>query len=271
MNANETNPLMFILEAAPERYIKTPAATVLALLKIAEGAAAVLGGIQAADYLRGWAAGWGEALPIELLKSMLPADVAALLPHGTLPSGGTAGTVLTAAAALCLCCLLLCLIAEGLTAPLLRFTMKGSKLLLLSRRAAFPASVGLAVSVTASCALSVVEGFKTGMALSLMLRPALVTAGCALVLWLYASYSRWAAVVISAVEYEIRLGFKESVSKEIRLGRDSFLLCLVFLAAAAAIFWFAGWRTISICIPALLALKYAAAGYAWDCFRRRHR
>ena len=47
MNPNETNPLMFILEADPGRYIKTPAATVLAFLKALEGAAACFCGVVA--------------------------------------------------------------------------------------------------------------------------------------------------------------------------------------------------------------------------------
>ena len=124
MNPNTTNPLMFILEARPERYIKTPSATVLALLKMLEAAAAVWGGIRAADFLRDLIDGWGEALPVSLLLSMLPAELTELLPHGTLPSGGTVGLALTGAAALCLFAELLCLAAEGAAAPLLRFASK---------------------------------------------------------------------------------------------------------------------------------------------------
>lgn len=271
MNPNETNPLMFILEADPGRYIKTPAATVLALLKALEGAAACLCGVRAIGFLRALYAAW-DVLPVmKLLQNRLPAELSGLLPSGTLSSRGMALTVLAGAAAICALVGIVCLLLEGAAALYLRFALGGAKLLNVTRRAAFPVSIVLALSVTGFCALSLWEAFTHGVRLNALLQPALVMAGCVLALWLRVSYNRGAASVISAVEYELRLGFKESVPKSLKLGRDAFLLCLVYLAAAAALCCFVNWRSYAVAAFAALAVKYSAAMESWRVFRRCHR
>ena len=271
MNPNSTNPLMFILEADPARYLKTRAAALLALLKLIEGVAAVWCVSQMIAFLRAFAADSGGALPVDAVKSVLPYELTALLPQGTLPSGGAVGTALTALAALCLLAELACLALEGFAAPYLCFALGGAKLFSVTRKTAFFASVGLALSVTLSCVVSAYDAVTGGAELRVLLWPALVTVGCALLLWLYVSYNRGASAVIAAIEYEIRLGFKESVPKELKLGRDSFFLCVIFLAAAAALCAFVDWRMYANAIPVLLALKYGVARKSWLRFRRCHR
>ena len=64
MNPHASNPYMFILKAEPERYIKTPAAAVVALIKAAEGAAAVFCVVRLFDYMKQLFHGKGGALPL---------------------------------------------------------------------------------------------------------------------------------------------------------------------------------------------------------------
>ena len=88
MNPVLSNPLMFILEADPEKYIKTPSAAVVAVIKLLEGFAAFLFCFRMLDALRGLVTGRAPLLPIELLKALVPVELSVRLlperPHGSL-------------------------------------------------------------------------------------------------------------------------------------------------------------------------------------------
>ena len=99
---------------------------------------------------------------------------------------------------------------------------------------------------------------------------------CAALLLLRISYHRGALEVLTAIEYEIRLGFKETGLGKIRLARDSFLFGLLF--SLTALFSLAGMaagpqsgsvlRTIGM---TALAIKYFAVFRCWKHFKKCHR
>ena len=272
MNPALSNPLMFILEADPEKYIKTPSASVVAIIKTLEGFAAFLCCFRVLDVLKGFAAGHAPLSTFALLKTLVPVELSVrLLPETTTAPGGTVQTVLTIVAGLCILAELVCFVVEAGAGLFLRFTLGGAKLIKSTRGVVSAASVLLALSVTCASALLIRECLRGGVGLDGSLRLLLVPLGCSLLLWLHVLYNREAAAVFDAVEYEIRLGFKQTALGKLRLGRWALLLSLCFFAGAAALCVLADWRMRTVCLLALLGCKFFAVWRCFRVFRKCHR
>ena len=76
---------------------------------------------------------------------------------------------------------------------------------------------------------------------------------------------------LSDVEYELRLGYKETGMERVRLGWFSFLQGLLLLAASAALFVYARAEVRYAAVFLLPAVKFFAVWKAWRVFRRCHR
>ena len=102
-------------------------------------------------------------------------------------------------------------------------------------------------------------------------RPLLVTLACMLLLLLRISYHKGVVTVLSAIEYEIRLEFKETAMNTVHISRDALLLVLICIGAACAAGFLVGWVTPAVPAMLVLAVKYYAVYSCWGDFRRCHR
>ena len=102
-------------------------------------------------------------------------------------------------------------------------------------------------------------------------RPLLVTVVCMLLLLLRVSYHKGVVTVISAIEYEFRLEFKETAMNAVHLSRDTLMLAVTCIGAAVAIGFFVEWKSLYVLALLVLAVKYIAVYSCWGDFRRCHR
>jgi len=282
MNPHTSNPYMFILKADPGRYINTPAAAIVALIKAAEGVFAVFISIRMVGYMKMLLSRAAGKMPLELIRFLLPEEITKILLPGAIPDGGMIGKVLCWVTAASIFVLLICMAVEAVAALLLRFAMQGAKLFEVTHRVLFIDSIVLLVSTVLSCiplALSLKESgiqiykvlLSGGESLLGPLRPLIVTVAFILLLVLWVSYHRGVVKVLTAIEFEIRLEFKETAIGEIHVSRDAFLLGILFLAAGAAAGFLVGWVTAVVAAALVLAVKYFAVYSCWGDFRRCHR
>ena len=151
MNPHASNPLMFILEADPDRYIKTPAAAVVAVLKAVEGVVAFMWCFRMFDCLRGIVLGRQAMPPIDVFRALLPGDLTRLVLPAAAPSGGTLVAVLGGSAALCVLAGLVCTTVEAVAAVLLRFFDNGAALFKATRKWILTACFMLTLCMILSC------------------------------------------------------------------------------------------------------------------------
>lgn len=282
MNPHASNPYMFILKAEPERYIKTPSAAVVALIKTAEGALAVLWVFRLLDYMKELLHGKGGALPLEILAVLLPNKITALILPGRIPNGGMIGKYLCWAAMIIMTVILICMAVEAVAALLLRFALQGAKLFQVTHKVIYIASIALLLAAAATCVPLIIGLTQSGIKIYQLflsggekllgpVRPLLVTLACMLLLLLRVSYHKGVVTVLSAIEYEIRLEFKETAMNTVHISRDALLLMLICIAAAAAAGFLAGWVMPAVPAMLVLAVKYYAVYNCWADFRRCHR
>ena len=282
MNPHTSNPYMFILQADPGRYIQTSSGTVAALIKTAEGGVALLWCFRMLDYLKQLFSGKAGTMPHEILHVLLPKRIADLLLPGTVPDGGMLGKILCWTAAVSILVFLICMVVEAVAALLLRFALQGAKLFEITHKVLLAALVVLLLSVVGSCVPLVLSLTQSGIKIYQVflsggkdliepLRPLFVTVGCAILLLLTVSYHRGIGKVLSVIEYELRLGFKETAMEIPHLSRDAILLGILFLAGAAAVGFLVGWVTVYTAALVVLAAKFFAVYSCWTDFRRCHR
>ena len=272
MNPYSSNPYMMILKADPDKYINRTAPTILALIKIVEGCAAFLWCFRMFDCLIQIAAGRAVQSPAGVLLSLLPRAIARLLLPNTIPSGGTVWKILGCAAAACILIALLCLAAEAVAAILLRFAMPalGAGWFKYTRKWTLAVCVLFTVCVVISAALQAYSVFQAGLSMELaVLRPLIVQLILILLLAVRIAYHRGAVIIMEAIDYEFRLGFKETGMAEHKLGLCSFLLGLLCLAAAVQLYRLS--MGSSAAIFAVLSVKYFAVWNSWQFFSQCHR
>ena len=272
MNPYASDPYMMILKADPDRYIRRAAPTILALIKIAEGPVAFLWCFRMLDCLVQLASGSAVQSPAGVLFSLLPAEIARMLLPNTIPSGGIVWRILGSAAAACVLIALVCLAAEAVAAALLRFAMPalGARWFRYTRKWALAVCVLFTACVVISVVMQAYSVYRAGLSsVSAVLRPLLVQLILIVLLAVRIAYHRGAAVVMEAVDYEFRLGFKETAMEEHKLGLCSFLLGLICLAAAVQLFRLSmGNRAAGFTV---LCVKFFAVWKSWQFFSQCHR
>lgn len=282
MNPHASNPYMFILKADPARYIKTASAAVVALIKTAEGAVAVLWVFRLLDYMKQLFHGKAGVLPLEILAVLLPNKITALILPGRIPNGGMIGKYLCWAAAIIITLILICMAVEAVAVLLLRFALQGAKLFQVTHKVIYIASIALLLAAAATCVPLIMGLTQSGIKIYQLflsggekllgpVRPLLVTLACMLLLLLRVSYHKGVVTVLSAIEYEFRLGFKETAMNTVHVSRDALLLMLICIAAAAATGFLVGWVMSAVPAMLVLAVKYYAVYSCWGDFRRCHR
>ena len=276
---NGSNPYMLILNANPAKYIKTPSSTVVTLIKVLEGVLSFLLCFRYFSYLYQLISGNFEIKAPFLGEYIALPDNLNILPI-SLPGGETTWRVLCGS---CILIILICTVIEAVLIIILRFVMKGAKALVITQLIIVCAKAILAVCTLLFAALlfygavtkgldpyKILMGFGGNLS---ELIPSAVMFGCSLLLFLWVSYHRGIIKVLSAVKYEIKLGFKETTKQKTRLTRDSILLGILFLAATALCIKIR-WPDINIYLAAVLAafsVKYFAVYNCWAQFQLCHR
>ncbi len=268
MNPYASNPLMFILEADPDRYIKTPAAAVVAVLKAVEGVVAFMWCFRMFDCLRGIVFGHQAMAPIDVLRVLLPGDLTRLVLPVAAPPGGTLVAVLGGVAALCVLAEIICMAVEAVAAVLLHFFNSGAALFKGTRKWICAACFVLTLCMILSCVPLLMDFVRGGFRMDASLQPLIVCLLASLLLILRVCYHHASAVVIAAVEYELRLGYKETGMERVRLGWFAFLLGDLMLAAAIVLIMRSEIRHAAVFV--LLAIKFFAVWKAWRVFRKCH-
>lgn len=272
MNPYASNPYMMILKADPDRYINRTAPAILALIKAAEGSVAFLWCFRVLDCLVQIASGSAVQSPVGVLLSLLPWEIAQLILPNAIAPGGTVGKILGCAAAACVLIALVCLAAEAVAAILLRFALPalGARWFTYTRKGTLAVCVLFTACVVISAVMQAYSVFKAGFIIELaVLYPVIVQLILILLLAVRIAYHRGAAVVMKAIDYEFRLGFKETGMAEHKLGLCSFLLGLICLAAAVQLFRLS-MRTYAA-VFAVLSVKFFAVLNSWQFFSQCHR
>lgn len=312
----EQNPMMWIMKADPGKYLRKPATTIAVIMKAIEGLFCLLAAVRVSRFLQEFVlfGNLPDALSVPLIPSgpleqafnqiqqILPGD---LLAPGAAAGGASGGesnpelafsvmqTILSfltidvytgtiierialtvASAALLL--LLLGIAVEGALLLILRFTFKCSGALKLIQRIMVYATAALLASAIAFFLFRIYSCVSTGLLrLPVILVPAfMVTA----VLLLELAYARSLYAFYFSVDYEIRMEFKDTDTRGNRLGRNSVLLCLLFLAATIAIivmtvhFHFAPATTVFWVIGCFfMCVKYFAVYQSFWAFQWCHK
>ena len=193
MNPHASNPYMFILKAEPERYIKTPSAALVALIKAAEGAVAMFWVFRLFDYMKQLFDGKAGALPLEILAVLLPNKIMALILPGRIPNGGMIGKYLCWAVTIIMTVILICMTVEAIAALLLRFVLQGAKLFQVTHKVIYISSIALLLAAAATCVPLIMGLTQSGIKIYQLflsggekllgpVRPLLVTLACMLLL-----------------------------------------------------------------------------------------
>lgn len=179
MNSNTQNPLFYILKSDPGRYINTPSATIVTLIRVAEAVISMLLFPKVCGYLLGLPGGSSPgvfALPgllqsgrqTELLppalKTLVEEQLSDIMPEGEsldsllqdtlqntvgdteaglqmLMTMGALETIVTGIAAAALLAVLAAVIAEAPALVFLRFAMQGSKVAKIAHKVIFIATL----------------------------------------------------------------------------------------------------------------------------------
>jgi len=259
------NPYLWILKADPAKYIRTGSSTLAVFLKVAEGFFAAWLARPVFTWLR-------ELLPPFFRGSIPPLPYALQHLDRFVPFvGNKPERIIMSALLLLIFVLLLALCAEGAALLWLRFAISGARLVTLLCRVLWTAIVFLILLIAAFTVNSVYySGFHP---------PVLITAGaCILPLILLFFYYRDAIQIMAAIDYEIRIGYKETSLNLPTFLKNSFLLALLSLSAAASVYFLNQRGLVRPRRPllweigfAVMAVKYYSIYSACRTFRRCHR
>jgi hypothetical protein len=274
MNPYSSNPWMLILKADPARYIERPAPALLAVLKVLEAMFTFIWCFRTLDVLRLILTGRLDAGPVAVLCALLPGELVRLVLPGEGFAAGDLGRAVGFLAGLALLIELVCLTVEGAAAVLLRFGMpdKGAKCFKTTRNWVLFACSMLTACLVPACAMQVYGVLKGGVS-SLSpeaLRPLIPALALVALLLLRLIYHKSALTVMKAVEYEIRMEFKETGMPRENLCLTSFLLGLWCLGAGGFLIY---GRLKARYAPyfLLLALKFFAVWESARFFKKCHR
>ena len=298
----EQNPMMWILQADPEKYIKKTSAAIAAFLKLIEGfftafAAVSLFGLFK-DFVKGGS--FQDGLSIELLPRFFVDQVLDMIPPELLAQSGVSGQGGTAQLDLSVLnqlisfltidvftgalieqitlfiavwgaiLILLGIAVEGLFSVILRFSLKGANVLKLTQGVIVYANIAILAAAVGFFVFRIYLCFSTGQ---FTLAVVLLPAGSVIAfLVLSLRYARSVHLVFNSIDYEIRLGFKDSDAKFTRMRSYSLMFGFVFLVAAIAVVILAKHQQIEYESAMLcgigccfMALKYFAVSRAvWN-------
>lgn len=261
------NPYMMILKADPPRYIQKPAPTVLVLAKTVEGVFALLGLLRIGSFLLDSLGSFSTAqiLSITLTGRALQVALGLQQTYGSLFLLATLGVFAA----------LVCTVVEAVGLWALRIALVGSALLKQVQRVLFYDCILLLLITVGGLGFRWYRYATTEMGSDPsfhLLRTILLTGAVSLaVLVLLTLYHRDVYMVLSAIEYEIRMEFKETLIDAPRLGVLAFLFGALSTGGAVLAAMRLGWMSLTFLLLAVLAVKYFALISSWEGFRQCHR
>lgn len=277
------NPMFWILEAAPERYLKTSSATALVILKAIEGFAAFFLCFRILAFLifafeQGFSN--GSVSLFGLLETLFPKEfIRAVTWNGSSVlekylTGNSLETNLTLILGICILVSLVCLIIESVTLIFLRFRMEGAGFAKQIHKVIFFSAIGSLILVLCLAAL-VFYNYFTGKILSDLLfsnlRTLIILVTVIIVLiGLRLRYHKAIVTILTTIEYELNMGYKETAMAPVTLTRFLFFFVAVCFAAAVIYIWKEGFMNLTVLALALQAAKYIVIGNCWSNFQRRH-
>ncbi len=309
MGSNMQNPMFFILNANPGRYINTKAAAIVALVRAAEAVIALMLVFRVGRYLMGLIDGTSPgvlALPGLLspggdtgllppaMQTVLEDQLADIMPEGqtletllqqtlgdpeegmqALMTPGSIETIVTGLAAAALLAILAAVVVEGVALIMLRFAMKGAKAAKIAHKAIFIASIVLLLAGICLTLIFINKCRMLGLTMSVLLMGEMKTtfiliALCLVILFLRVLYHRDVAKVLAAIDYEIRIGFKETTMRVKRLSGSALLFAALALAAVVYFFFKTGPLSTGVLIAAVLVIKYIMVYSSYDDFKQSH-
>ena len=265
-----TNPYMMILKADPERYIQKPAATVLALSKAAEGCLALFA---LAQFLFSAMGSGFSGTTADLFIGALPFGAQSIAAQ----AADAMGVTLFAVAGLCCLVFLVCTVLEAVGLLALRFALAGAGLLKEVQRVVFWDCCALAGMGVLALILRIYRFFTTEFRNDILMESLRVVvpvmAGAVIVLVLLSQYQKDVLTVFSAIEYELRLEFKETEIDAPVIGKYSFLFSAVFLVGAVLMvaLLHMSMNSPAVITLAALTVKYFMVYQSWEDFRLCHR
>ena len=188
---------------------------------------------------------------------------------------GTFENIMCAAALVAFLLVLAAIAIEAIAFIMIRFVHKGSGMAKTAHRIIFYAVIAIMIAVFCLSIIFVLKCRKAGI-IGALLSGRLRTAGILMIVLLVflgfrVFYHRDVSKVLSAVDYEIRLGFKEMFTDGKHLTRGSLIFVLLSIVAAVLIYirtgtFFSGGTAICV----ILAIKYIAVYVCWCNFRLCH-
>lgn len=264
---HKQSPWMMILETDPNRYIRTPAAALIVVLKAIEGFVTAIWAVHLASTLLVLFTETGSVMGIDLLKDFLPAGFSAHQLSHQLPGGRIMGSALLT----CLILIFLCFSVEAVAGILLFFTETSATVFQITRKALLITCAILATLLTFTCIwsswLQITNKAQTHILIETMIAMLVLI----LFLSLQMSYHAGIITVMIVVNYELKHRFKETSLEETRIGRSSFLLGMVYLITAVAAGMTIGWKTRTIVFLSAMCVKYFAVNKLWALFQRLHK
>lgn len=267
------NPYMMILKADPARYIQKPASTLLVLLKTAEGLCCLLGLFRlgaflfdSLDVLTG-----STVTTAELLITYLPGNLGQTI----VAAQSGAASLLLVLGALCVVIALICTVLEAAVLWALRFALTGAAFLKQVQKVLYLdtlllciltcCELGLRIFVYVSTELQNDPSFR-------LFRLILIVGGVfAALLALLTAYQKDILTVLSAIEYEFRMEFKETFIDAPVLGKYSILLGLIFLGGGIFSGHQFGYQSPLVLLLLAEAVKFFLVRLSWADFQRCHR
>jgi len=302
--------MFYILEASPERYIKKMSSTIVMLIRLLEGAVALSLLFRVAGYLSGLLHGTSAGVFELLVKlqsgqllsggqvSVLPSAVvedqlAGIMPQGEtldslleellhgsetgmriLTTPSTTDTIITGIAAAALLAVLAAVVVEAVAFVFLRFALKGSRVAKIAHKVIYAACIVLLLAGICLAAGFVNKCRMLGISSALLTGQfrmiVIMTVACMVLLALRVFYHRDVVKVLTAIDYEIHIGFKETTLEVKRLSTLALLFAVLALAGAVLLGLRTGFATTGVLVMIVLMVKYVMVYTCWGNFRQRH-
>lgn len=267
------NPYMMILKADPARYIQKPAPTLLVLLKTVEGLCCLLGLYRVAVFLF-------DSMDVltdstmttgELLTTSLPGHLGQII----VAARSGAASLMLVLGALCVVTVLVCTVLETVALWVLRFTLAGSAFLKQVQKVLYLSTLLLCILTCCELALRVFAYVSTELqsdpSFEIFRLILIFGAMSAALLALLTAYQKDVLTVLTAIEYEFRLEFKETIIDAPVLGKYSVLLGLLCLGVGVFLGRLYGFQVPLVLLLLAEAAKFFLVRMSWAGFQRCHR
>lgn len=192
----------------------------------------------------------------------------------TLLTPGSLEIIITMIATAALLAILICAVVEAAAFIVLRFALKGSAAAKIAHKVIFIASLILLLSGICLIAIFINKCRLLGITITLLvgqLRTLAIVTGVGMVVLVLRVFYHWdVAKVLSAVDYEIRMEFKETDLKVRWLPGNSLIFILLALAATVLMVIKFGFLSLGAIAATVLVVKYVMVYFCWGNYHQCH-